>query len=207
MGARRSSQGSNERKSRANKWRSVFLGEWEIRAISCSRRDQTGGRERVFLTEREREREKRASLGEKTGVQMRRKFARRVFRLMLRRSPSYFYFASLSSFSVASRISSRAFRPRSHQLPVRGREKLQRQVGRGELRSRVTNHLSRGARFRSTPKRGERWNCNDSKNALRPGNYATSQLNLCQPIQCSLMRKVFWRIFSLYVTIDKTNYQ
>lgn len=131
-GARRSSQGSNERKSRANKWRSVFLGEWEIRAISCSRRDQTSGRESFPIGEGNGS-ERNVPIRKRRGVQMRRKYARRVYRLTLRRQPPFlpprhtlFLFCRISHFVTS-------FPPRSHQLPVRGREKLQRQVGRGEL--------------------------------------------------------------------------
>lgn len=96
---------------------------------------------------------------EKTAVQMRRKFSA-PSRFPLDVAAPVLLTASPLAFTspVASRISSRAFPPRSHQLPARGREKLERQVGRGELVSfpRVTNHLSRRARFRSAPKRGER---------------------------------------------------
>lgn len=112
------------------------------------------------------------------------------------RGPSY-YFAS--SLSVASRISSRAFRPKVIYLYADAKNSSGKSDETSSFRSRVTNHLSRRARFRSTPKRGERWNCNDSKNASRCGDRGIIllRLNFCQLI-CCLTRKLFSRIFSLY---------
>jgi len=72
-----------------------------------------------------------------------------------------------------------------------------------EASSRVTNHLSRGARFCPAPKR-ERWNCNDSKNASRCGDRGIMLpwLNLCQLlIQCFLT--LFSRTFSLATNMHK----
>lgn len=59
------------------------------------------------------------------------------------------------------------------------------------LRSHVTNHLSRGARFRSTPKRGERWNCGCRKNASRCDDWEIipSRWNLCRVIRYFLWTK------------------
>ena len=88
----------------------------------------------------------------------------------------------LSSFSVTFRISSRAFRPEVISYLYAGAKNSSGKSDEASsFRFRVTNHLSRGARFRSTPKRGERWNCNDSKNSSRCGDQGIMlhRLNIC----------------------------
>jgi hypothetical protein len=73
---------------------------------------------------------------------------RRPF-LLLHLSLSLF----LSSLSVASRISSRAFRPEVISYLYAGAKNSSGKSDEASsFRFRVTNHLSRGTRFRSTPK-------------------------------------------------------
>lgn len=61
-----------------------------------------------------------------------------------------------SFFSVVSHISSRAFRPEViSYLYADAKNSSGKSDEASSFRSRVTNHLSRGARFRSTSKRGE----------------------------------------------------
>jgi len=122
----------------ANKWRSRFSGEWEIRAISCSRRDQKSGQEDCPTTTKYKCAE--SSLGASSAWMSRHSF--------LLTSPSPF---------PHRRISSRAFRPKViSYLYARAKNSRGKSGEASSFRSRVTNHLSRGenvsARRRSAAK-------------------------------------------------------
>lgn len=163
------------------------------------RRADKRKREREFsIREGRIAREMCSESGKKTAVQMRRKFTRRVFRLTLRRRSFLPLRLSLSLF--LSFLSHLAFRhelsaPKSSATCTKTR-KTRSRTSQARFRSRVTNHLSWRARFRSTPKRGERWNCKNSKNASRCDVQGIMQLrsNFCRLI-CSLTRKLFLRTF------------
>jgi len=139
---------------------------------------------------------------------MRRKFARRLFRLTLWQSLWRSYYFSLFFYCRISHFVTSISAPKSSATCTRARKTpAAKSDEASSFRSRVTNHLSRGARFCPAPKRGERWNCNDSKNALRchratVGNYATSvKFMPTIIIRCSLT--LFSRIFSLATNMHK----
>lgn len=137
-----------------------------------------------------------------------RKFSS-IFRVWSRAAATLYRLLRFSFSLLSSRISSRSsFRPRVISYLYACMKNFRSKSSEASsLRSHVTNHMSRGARFRSTPKRGERWNCGCYKNASRCDDWEIilSRWNFCRVIQRVFMNESYLYMYASRNSVHSCN--